>query len=582
MIAKKIAKKPEIRDDYSHLGRYVAAAREKGEKLDRFWIVGCDAGTDLADLDTALIEIEATRAFNSKLTDRTYHLVVSFHAGEQDKLSLADLQDIERAFAEALGFADHQRVAGTHINTDNFHLHIAYNKIHPETHRCHTPHRDFFTLSKVARAMEQKYGLKVDRGIGAEPNPVSAKARDYEARTWQQSFERHLIDHKAEILAMIGTTNSWAEVHQGLAEYDAEIHKRGVGLVIRRIDGAGAIKASALDRSCSLKNLEQRFGPYQPPGLERDRTRAERPPRKPYLAKPLTRHPATSKLWRTWRQDKPSGFLGRHLFNLRSWRDYLMADAHKDALALAIIVTHREFLHLLIGDDPAPRHAVSRSIRPALESWLAAAPWRHPAIAGIGRGALAALGLKGDRTGRALFPLRDEDGHVWAIHAIDESGRSCTIGDATRPGLRYVLDHAGRLDATDPHAGPILLSTDAIAASLARTGTDQPAVLVGREADLPRTATALKRRHPQAAIEILTPTASPEAEAAARAVGGRVVRCDQFQSLADRVARQLSERQIVALDPDLAHAMGAFVETALTPDQAKPSSPKPSGPGRSR
>jgi len=90
MIAKKIAKKPEIRDDYSHLGRYVAAAREKGEKLDRFWIVNCDAGTDLADLDTALIEIEATRAFNSGSTDRTYHLVVSFHAGEQDKLSLAD------------------------------------------------------------------------------------------------------------------------------------------------------------------------------------------------------------------------------------------------------------------------------------------------------------------------------------------------------------------------------------------------------------------------------------------------------------------------------------------------------------
>ncbi|KAF0222497.1 MAG: TraI [Rhodospirillaceae bacterium] len=61
MIAKRIDRKPEIRDDYANLGRYIAAAKEKGEKLDKFWIVNCDAGSDLKDLDTALIEIEATR-----------------------------------------------------------------------------------------------------------------------------------------------------------------------------------------------------------------------------------------------------------------------------------------------------------------------------------------------------------------------------------------------------------------------------------------------------------------------------------------------------------------------------------------
>ena len=132
MIPVRIDKDPNVRDDYSHLGRYVAAAKEKGEKLDKFWIVNCDAGAGLDDLDTALIEIEATRTMASaKVNDRTYHLVVSFHAGEREKLSQEDLQDIERNFAEALGFADHQRVAGTHVNTDNFHMHVAYNKVHP-------------------------------------------------------------------------------------------------------------------------------------------------------------------------------------------------------------------------------------------------------------------------------------------------------------------------------------------------------------------------------------------------------------------------------------------------------------------
>lgn len=89
MIAKRIPKQPNVRDDYSHLGRYVAAAKEKGEKLDKFWLVNCDAGTDLTDLETALIEIEATRTMASAdVDDKTYHLVVSFRPGEQDKLSL--------------------------------------------------------------------------------------------------------------------------------------------------------------------------------------------------------------------------------------------------------------------------------------------------------------------------------------------------------------------------------------------------------------------------------------------------------------------------------------------------------------
>ena len=133
MTPIRIDRKPEIRDDYSNLGRDIAAAKEKGEKLDKFWIVKCDAGTDLTDLDTALIEIEATRTRRPGIADKTYHLVVSFHPGEEEKLSLAHLQDIERHFAEALGYGDHQRVAGTHINTDNLHMHVALRSSAPHS-----------------------------------------------------------------------------------------------------------------------------------------------------------------------------------------------------------------------------------------------------------------------------------------------------------------------------------------------------------------------------------------------------------------------------------------------------------------
>ena len=577
MIAKRIPKKPNVRDDYSHLGRYVAAAKEKGEKLDRFWIVNCDAGAALADLDTALIEIEATRTLSSAdVDDKTYHLVVSFRAGEQDKLSLENLQDIERTFAEALGFSEHQRVVGTHINTENFHMHVAYSKVHPETHKVHTPYRDFFALSKVARAMEQKYGLQVDKGM-EDRSPVSAKARDYEAKTWQQSFERHLQEHKQEIAAVLDGATEWRQVHEGLAEFDTVLKKRGAGLAFAQIGGKGAMKASALDRKYSLAALEERLGPYQPPPERKAGEKAKAAPRRPYQAKPLTRHPGTARLWRTWRQGKKSSFASRHLFNLRSWRDYLLADAHKDPLALAIIVTYKELLHT-VEETLTPRrrpYQPPKSLRPALQAWFAASPWKQPAITGIGKADVDAMDLKTDDAGRVLFPFRDKDGHVWAVRALDGAGHTCDIGDpAGRPDLVHVIDPAGHLRAGGPYTGKIVLTSDCLAAAAIHAGTEAPAVIVGKEADLPTRARALKQAFPDSEVVVATTAKSRPVSIAAKAVDAELVTVDRQEVLTRWIAEQVGKGRAVPVAPSVAHTMGAFSEEALSAEDARQSQPR--------
>jgi hypothetical protein len=578
VIAKKIEKKPDVRDDYSHLGRYVAAAREKGEKLDKFWIVNCDAGPGLDDLDTALIEIEATRVMKPGIDDKTYHLVVSFHSGEQEKLSLDDIQDIERHFAEALGFADHQRVAGTHINTDNFHLHVAFNKVHPATHRVHTPHRDFFALAKTCRAMEHKYGLQVDKGMEVR-NPVSAKARNYEAKTWQQSFESHLQEHKAEILGVIAGAGSWRQVHEGLADFDTTLKKRGAGMVFSQIGGKGAMKASALDRSCSLVALEKRLGQFVPAPERTATDKAPvRRPKRPYRAKPLTRHPAMDRLWKTYQQQKQSGFLARNFLNIRSWKDYLLADAHKDALALAIIVTYKELLHSLGGGSAsrrAPYHA-PKSISPALQSWFAATPWQRPAITGIQTGDLGAMDLKADDAGRVLFPFRDREGHVWALRALDARGQTCDIGDpAARPDLMHIIDPAGHLAGTGrPYAGPITLTADCLAAAATHKDTGAPAVVVGREADLPTRARSLRAQYPDNPIVVAATEKSRAVALAAEAVGGQLLTINNSQTLTRWIADQVAKGRAVAVDPAIAESMGAFIDDALSPEEAIASQPQ--------
>ena len=72
MIAKAIPKDPEVQDNYSRLAEYILAAEEKGEKLDKFWIRNCDAGTEAEDLELALIEIEAVRKMKPQIENKTY------------------------------------------------------------------------------------------------------------------------------------------------------------------------------------------------------------------------------------------------------------------------------------------------------------------------------------------------------------------------------------------------------------------------------------------------------------------------------------------------------------------------------
>lgn len=350
MIATKIGKKSEVPDNYTRLGEYIAAAEEKGEKLHQFWIRNCDAGTNVEDIDLALLEIEAVRRQKPDIADKTYHLVVSFRSGEQDKLTKDALMAIEAEYAKALGYGDHQRVAGTHINTDNFHMHIAFNKVHPQTLKVVTPHRDFKILAKVSREMEKKYGLAIDPGMtdGKErdPNKLSPAARDYEAHTWQESFQRHVLKHRGEILKSLGKAKNWQEVHKVLAGYDVSLKLRGNGMVLMSPDGQ-AMKASQLDRYCSKNKLEERFGMFKARqakprknGEHLTKTKLR------YKSRPLVRHRDTPALWRRYLSTRKTMPRQPSLAvrALRNWKMFLLIEAYQDPLAMVLILAHQELL----------------------------------------------------------------------------------------------------------------------------------------------------------------------------------------------------------------------------------------------
>ncbi len=430
MIAKKIPKQSGISDNFERLGRYIADADHPGEKLRGCWFGNCNAGAGIEDLEVALIEIEATRMMRPEATDKTYHLVVSFRPGEESKLGDGALRKIAGGYVDALGFEDHQYVAGAHENTDNFHMHIAINRVHPETNKIIAPFNDFKTLERVSREFEKEFGLTVDRGMSDREggrNPLSPEARDYERHTWQQSFQRFMLERKPEVLAAVEQARGWDHLHGQLSEWNVGVKPRGNGLVFYDLDGQGTMKASAMGRQCSKNALEERLGPFQA-SVNRFEQRAEIAKARYQHPPLLSRHPDIGPLW--------SRFIGQQSHELTrkgligqvasNWKMWLAMEAYEDPLAMVLMVAHTEALRAVFGEPSSPRR-FPKVAAPALEEMTKLAKWTD-----VPKRRLTAAGREmemldaGD--GRSVALVKNDQAHVVGLVVINDKGKAYALG----------------------------------------------------------------------------------------------------------------------------------------------------------
>ena len=281
-------------DDYRRLANYIADASHKGEKALMGWCVGCWSGDD--EYQLAIHEVEAVQAMNTRSAkEKTYHLVISFRPEDDANLTPEVFKEIELEFAKVLGFDEHQRHAGVHRNTNNIHLHISYNQIHPVSKNRHEPYRDFGKRDSLCRQFEQKYGLTVDNGRDPESDkPLNEAAMSFEAQTGQESLFGYTQRHKTAILSALENSKSWADCHRAFFKYSLTLKLHGNGLIIQAVGGKHSIKASGFDRSISKAKLEKRFGAFMP--APPDLLKAEKPAEK-YTAVPLHKDPNRDKLY---------------------------------------------------------------------------------------------------------------------------------------------------------------------------------------------------------------------------------------------------------------------------------------------
>jgi hypothetical protein len=309
MIAKHVPMRSLGKSDFAGLVEYICDAQSKTERLGLVTVTNCQAGT----VQAATEEVLATQHMNTRAKgDKTFHLLVSFRAVENPGADT--LKEIEGRICAGLGYDEHQRVSAVHHDTDNLHIHIAINKIHPTRNTMHEPFQSYRTLGELCAVMEREYGLEQDNHIPAR-TIAEGRAADMERHAGVDSLLGWI---KRECLDEIQGAQSWAVLHQVMRENGLELRQRANGFVIEAGDGT-MVKASTVARDLSKPRLEERLGAFEPSPEQAERKQA----RREYAKQPVRSRINTVELYAKYKTEQQTLIVTRKvdLERLRHWKD---------------------------------------------------------------------------------------------------------------------------------------------------------------------------------------------------------------------------------------------------------------------
>ena len=210
------------------------------------------------------------------------HWVFSWQEHEQP--TRAQVDELVDIFLERMGLVGHQVVYGLHYNTENYHVHIAVNRMHPVTGKAVQPHKGFDKeeAHKIVALVEHKQGWASEANSRYSVLESGELARNMRPKKVQPRQEAMAVEHatgekSAQRIAqerghdIIKNATSWPELHQKLAEKGLRFEKKGSGAIV--FVGDIAVKASSIDRDFGMSKLCKTLGEFvpaeAPPSLER-------------------------------------------------------------------------------------------------------------------------------------------------------------------------------------------------------------------------------------------------------------------------------------------------------------------------
>jgi hypothetical protein len=252
MISKKVT---TSKSNLKRLAKYLLDGQGKNDRVGEILVSNCHTEHDP---EWAIREMILTQSLNQRATgDKSYHLVVSLAPGES--LTRETFVAVEKRFAEALGFGEHQRVSVLHRDTDCVHFHMAINKVHPEKHTLHEPFNDYHTQEVLCQQLEKELGLIQGRKARERDLPRMEKAAQMETLAGIETLVGHV---QRNLKQAVLEARSWDEIHTAFARAGVTLKARANGLIVE--SGEQRAKASSCFRELSKAALEKRLGAFQP------------------------------------------------------------------------------------------------------------------------------------------------------------------------------------------------------------------------------------------------------------------------------------------------------------------------------
>jgi len=141
MIVKQIASKGK--GSFQALAAYLLDFKNDAEKVEDYAFTNCPFDA----IEENISYIKQMQELNQMVqSDKSLHLVVSFQ--EEEFPSKETLADIEYELLKSLGMQEHHRLSVSHNNTNNFHFHIAVNRLNPQSNLLVDPWKSKMKLQK--------------------------------------------------------------------------------------------------------------------------------------------------------------------------------------------------------------------------------------------------------------------------------------------------------------------------------------------------------------------------------------------------------------------------------------------------
>lgn len=243
---------------------------------------GCEWGNfygvtcfhNCTSLETAAEEMEYTARqarYAKDDTDPVFHYILSWQAHESPRPE--QIYDSVRHTLKALGLSEHQYVSAVHTDTDNLHVHVAVNRVHPDTGYLNCLSWSQEKLSRACRELELKHGFAPDNGCwihapGSRIVRKTAAERDRQnawTRGKKQTF-REYVSQMAVAGLRSEPVHDWLSLHRRLAEDGLYLTRQNGSFMV--MDGwdrnREGVQLDSFGPSWNGDKLRKKMGEYTP------------------------------------------------------------------------------------------------------------------------------------------------------------------------------------------------------------------------------------------------------------------------------------------------------------------------------